>query len=341
MNILILTSVFFLLFTILGYIIPQKRPMVIGDKYYSSALKGFSIITVLWSHIGAYSGVNGLQFIAGTGVSIFLILSGYGLELSFCQNSLTRFWTKRIVRIIIPYWIILTLYLIINQTDNIKENLLKYILINSTWFLSYIAICYILFYFSKLLFLKKRNFLVEIIVLFAFFTIFLIYECFFPNSEEIPFLRARQMFSFPFGVLLAHYLNPIKNQIQNLTKVRKTLLFLSPVIVATFCMLITQSSSIKRNIFLLNLLSLPTVLFFAISIFILTILFPNIVKNYFLYKLGIVSFEIFIIQDFSLSCLNYNYSGLAKFFFIVILGSVLLHIISIVLVKICHKVKIL
>lgn len=50
------------------------------DKPFTTAIKGFSILTVVWAHTGGRLGVGGIQFIAGVGVSLFIICSGYGLE---------------------------------------------------------------------------------------------------------------------------------------------------------------------------------------------------------------------------------------------------------------------
>ena len=50
------------------------------DRHYTTAIKGFSILTVVWAHSGAELSVGGIQFIAGIGVALFLMCSGYGLE---------------------------------------------------------------------------------------------------------------------------------------------------------------------------------------------------------------------------------------------------------------------
>ena len=38
------------------------------DRSYTTAIKGFSILTVVWAHSGAKLEVGGIQFIAGIGV---------------------------------------------------------------------------------------------------------------------------------------------------------------------------------------------------------------------------------------------------------------------------------
>lgn len=53
------------------------------DRKFTIVIKGLSIFTVLWSHVGGRFGIGGIQFVAGVGVSLFLICSGYGLEISY------------------------------------------------------------------------------------------------------------------------------------------------------------------------------------------------------------------------------------------------------------------
>lgn len=64
------------------------------DRRFTTAVKGFSILTVVWAHGGARLGVGEIQFIAGVGVAQFLICSGYGLEMSYQKNGLKGFWKK-------------------------------------------------------------------------------------------------------------------------------------------------------------------------------------------------------------------------------------------------------
>lgn len=63
----------FLIFAsyLLGFIKkPEKYQWM--DRSYTTAIKGFSILTVVWAHSGARLSVGGIQFIAGIGVALFL-----------------------------------------------------------------------------------------------------------------------------------------------------------------------------------------------------------------------------------------------------------------------------
>lgn len=74
------------------------------DRNYTTAIKGFSILTVVWAHSGAMLLVGEIQFIAGIGVALFLMCSGYGLEITYEKNGLKGFWKKRLVGVRIPFW---------------------------------------------------------------------------------------------------------------------------------------------------------------------------------------------------------------------------------------------
>lgn len=82
----LLTGLIFVCY-LLGFIKkPEKYQWM--DRNYTTAIKGFSIWTVVWAHSGAMLSVGGIQFVAGIGVALFLMCSGYGLEISYEKNGL-------------------------------------------------------------------------------------------------------------------------------------------------------------------------------------------------------------------------------------------------------------
>lgn len=56
---------------------------VFFSRSQTGILKGVGILTVLWAHSGMNYGIGGIQWIAGIGVALFLIFSGYGLTESY------------------------------------------------------------------------------------------------------------------------------------------------------------------------------------------------------------------------------------------------------------------
>lgn len=173
------------------------------DKNYTTAIKGFSILTVVWAHTGSKLGVGGIQFIAGIGVSLFLICSGYGLEISYQKNGLQGFWKKRVLGVCIPFWGVELVGLLFTGDFSIKKYFLDFAFIQPAtsygWFMGYIVICYLIFYGVKVLVRHEKS----LMILLGVFAIWFILDSVFFAKTNMPALRARQMLSFPAGILLA------------------------------------------------------------------------------------------------------------------------------------------
>jgi peptidoglycan/LPS O-acetylase OafA/YrhL len=185
------------------------------NKDFTMGLKGFSILTVVWAHSGARLGVGGIQFIAGVGVALFLICSGYGLERSYQKNGLKSFWKKRIMNVAIPFWIVEMIGLLITGNFSVKAYSKDFIFIKPAtaygWFMGYIIICYIFFWgvkvVSQRLSLTDKQ---EMLLMMLLFALLFIYESTISINLDMPFLKARQMLSFSFGVLIGKYKKEIE-----------------------------------------------------------------------------------------------------------------------------------
>lgn len=91
------------------------------------------------------------------------------------------------------------------------------------WFMRYIVVCYLIFYAVKRI--TKDSKMQMMTLLGAFAAWFVLESVFFANPD-MPFLRARQMLSFPCGVLLAIYKEKKENA---LTKTTSTLILTGEV----------------------------------------------------------------------------------------------------------------
>lgn len=78
------------------------------NREHTDVLRGLSMLLVISGHVGV-GVIHSLVALGGIGVSIFLIISGYGLHQSFLKNGLNNFCSKRLLRVLLPYivWIIL------------------------------------------------------------------------------------------------------------------------------------------------------------------------------------------------------------------------------------------
>ena len=61
-------STILLILYLVEFVKKDNRTFTFMDKDFTTAIKGFSILTVMWAHAGARLGVGGIQFIAGVGV---------------------------------------------------------------------------------------------------------------------------------------------------------------------------------------------------------------------------------------------------------------------------------
>ena len=78
--------------------VPDERvPLLSLDRRKSTILRGVAILYVLLGHAGylAWGGAGG--------VALFLLLSGYGLECSYAEKGLERYWQKRLFKVWLPY----------------------------------------------------------------------------------------------------------------------------------------------------------------------------------------------------------------------------------------------
>lgn len=209
-------------FYLLGFV---NRPAKFQwmDRNYTTAIKGFAILTVVWAHSGAMLSVEGIQFIAGIGVALFFICSGYGLEISYEKNGLNGFWKKRLLGVCLPFWVIEFIGLLVTGRFTIEKYLMDFAFIKPAtsygWFMGYIVVCYLIFYMAKRISSDEKR---CVLFLFGIFTVWFLMESVFFANPDMPALRARQMLSFPFGVLLGMK----KDKMERILTVRKSSLIL-------------------------------------------------------------------------------------------------------------------
>ena len=86
----------------------------------------------------------------GIGVALFLFVAGYGLSESFDRNGLKNFWKKRLIVVLVPYFMVEILAVVIipqrNAVSVIKSLLLIEPRKSQIWYLQYLFLCYICFW---------------------------------------------------------------------------------------------------------------------------------------------------------------------------------------------------
>lgn len=153
-TIIIIMISFFLIF-------PQATSEKENNKILSfetsNILRGIAILLVIFQHIGGSFGTNLLTPLGGTGVAIFLVLSGFGLNESFKKKGLNYYWKNRIIRVFIPYFILISLISCFSKNFDIRIYFLDILGIKTSyWYISFLLKQYILYYISTRFFYQFR-----------------------------------------------------------------------------------------------------------------------------------------------------------------------------------------
>jgi peptidoglycan/LPS O-acetylase OafA/YrhL len=116
------TAIFLIVFIVAVFISARRKtdPGVM-PKETSNELRGLAILGVLFAHL-TYGKFFGTEFLfplgiwGGIAVNLFLFLSGYGLAASVISHPKTpwQFYRKRLTKIIVPLWLSLMLWLILD-----------------------------------------------------------------------------------------------------------------------------------------------------------------------------------------------------------------------------------
>lgn len=111
--------------------------------------------------LDSYLDQDYLLHLGGAGVSVFLIISGWGLTISTNKKGLKGFWTKKLVRVFLPWLFVWLAMVFLNgKTKFSASSLLSLFLLDSTnWYLQYLLLCYLFFYISHKWFYHFRWFL--------------------------------------------------------------------------------------------------------------------------------------------------------------------------------------
>ncbi len=183
-------------------------------------LKGLAILAVLFSHIGYFLIADHrflfpLSTIAGVGVNLFLFLSGMGLTFSSLKHplSILKFYLKRLPRLFLPMWIVLSIYLLMDwillqktyPITTTVENFLGFfpradlfLDINSPlWYFTMISFYYLVY---PLVFHRKIAYLAPLLLLLI---PSLLFKQELPITKDVLNLYKVHLISFPLGVFFA------------------------------------------------------------------------------------------------------------------------------------------
>lgn len=185
------------------------------DRDQTNQLRGTAILFVvfghLWTHVVSEASVP--KF-AGEAVSLFLMLSGFGLTMSLGTDvlKLRSFCSKRVSRILLPYWIVTLVFVLLDrfllsQTYSFAEIVSTLAGYNGTrrlksidyarWYVSLQLIWYVGFFLANR-FLPRTKALLALACTAVVLVVL-------RRKGLLPFGGQSQLLAFPLGCLLAYH----------------------------------------------------------------------------------------------------------------------------------------
>lgn len=177
-------------------IITIKRPAnsisIPMSRDNTEYLRGIAIFMVIAHYVSNNLDTRILTPWGGIGVAIFLIISGFGLNESFKKKGLHGYWSNKIIRVLIPCWIVEIIWGIINiKTFNLGYFIRSLLCIEINWYIRYLVYLYVIFYITSRFITKYRLLVMGICALLMLFT--------------LPEIEAEQSFSFVGGICLSAF----------------------------------------------------------------------------------------------------------------------------------------
>lgn len=274
------------------------------DRQHTTALRGIAILMIVVGHISGTFHTVVLNPIASVGVTLFMILSGYGLTCSYNKSGLKGFWQKKYLRVILPYFFVIIIWLMNKHEFSFNRFLLEVTGLQTTyWYIAYQIKWYLVFFIIMSLFYTHR---------FVFFVLSSISMFFF-----LPSLEAEQTFAFLIGVLITENYD----KFTTIKPTRWGIMMLLFVITGALFLALKQLPEIRlyMGTKIYSAIQLMINLNFGLAIICGTCFFPKIRNSFLLLLSGLVSYEIYLLHFPFYGYVNGN----ILFAFALIIGSII------------------
>lgn len=336
-NLIILLILFFI-----ALISLKKNKTGFLDVEQTNQLKGIAIILIIVGHLWVHvSELKPYLILGGDGVSLFLILSGYGLTLSHINNPCTFkcFITKRFNKIYYAYWvatvfIMLMDYAYLDRIYSFQDIVMTFIGININcatqhidyvrWYITFLLFWYFVFYVSTKL-QSKRD---AVIFLYSVSLIL------FPINYYYLHFGWYQIFSFPVGCFIAYYFDVIQNVLKRYCSISISVTVIFAGLVAFVLFKCYFFEILIETIPFLILLFIRESISILLSLSILVVMYHltnfSLISS-FLSLIGIISYELFLFHGPLL--IKYNFvlnndnfiSSFCVYLIVVVLTSIAFH----------------
>lgn len=281
-------------------------------KETSNFIKVIAIFLVIFGHLDLIH--NGGIY----GVSLFLIISGYGMYKSNQINGLKDFWIKRIKTVLIPYSVVSIIVFLLDYLLNGKKYNFVLMIITilgggivspvdkTMWYITYILYWYLVFYILNIIFTNKKLTIMVSFIIGISMYIFI--------NFAIPSLTVIKLYSimFPTGMFLAYLSNFKYNR-----KYKLNISIIS-LIVCIFTYNINYGNAAVNPIFLVFICIF---IIYLIEVFYKEKNFITYISNISFYM---YLFEAILMWKFTyIFCINNYYISLIIYFFVLISISIL------------------
>ena len=186
----------------------------------TNQMKGIAILIIIVTHVAQALGYPGylslFHHLGFPSVAIFLILSGYGIFLSLEKKGLNNFFSKRVMRVYIPFILAMTGkilifdYFILNKRSRVGNSLLNIFLDPGSLDMNMWFIVYILFWYCITYVIFSVNKLNKSKIFYLFLTAIVV--CILPAPDP----WHNNPFSFPLGCWIAANSKIIIEKLENL-----------------------------------------------------------------------------------------------------------------------------
>ena len=109
---------------------------MIFDQKETTSVRGMAILMIAIFHLFiAWEWPRVVNLPGSVGVAAFLFLSGYGINESYKKTGLKEYWRKKLRRVMIPFWLFVTILFFFKQTSNwhdLEMYLVHMTFVNST-----------------------------------------------------------------------------------------------------------------------------------------------------------------------------------------------------------------
>ena len=256
---------------------------------YRTQIMGFAILWIILHHIGFFSMyafnpiVNFFIKLGSCGVDIFLVLSSFGLYMSYSNNSdIKRFYKRRLIRILPAFLIIVLFFHIKHLGESLSIGFwISEFLAN--WYISFILLAYL--FYPLIYYIQKKKCFLPILVaciLSLMGTIWLI-NIHEDSIHDVPMLMVQRIPVFCLGSLLAD---------RRLTFYIKYVYIVNAVLLG--CLLVAFATGREYLVY-------PLYFIWVLPLLMTLLLILNRMQNnkvtimgQFLYFLGTISLELYL-----------------------------------------------